>query len=191
MKPGSYQRTPEIKQKMKKANLHYYQKLIKEDILDPRSGRKNSPEARKRMRQARIRFHKRLEREGRPHPLKGRKIPEDQKEKMRLAKLGMYDGCKNPAWKGGRKKSSGYIFIWSPHHPYANTANYVKENRLVVEKYIGRHLKPEESCHHRNGIKDDNRPENLMAFKSDSLHQLFEHGHLIDSSDIIFDGRKL
>ncbi len=191
MKSGSYQRTSDIKQKMRQANLRYYQKLIIEEILDPRSGRKNSPAAREKMRQARIRFHEKLKKEGKPHPLKGFKHTEETKRNMRLAKQGKHIGSKNPAWKGGRKKSSGYIFIWSPYHPYANTANYVKENRLVVEKHIGRFLKPEESCHHRNGIKDDNRPENLMAFKSDRAHQLFENGKLINSSDIIFDGRNL
>jgi hypothetical protein len=78
-------------------------------------------------------------------------------------------------WKGGKKYNDrGYILIWKPDHPYAEKNGYVFEHRSIMEIHLGRYLDPEEVVHHINGIKSDNRLENLMLFESHSKHMAYE-----------------
>ena len=78
-------------------------------------------------------------------------------------------GASHPKWRGGVVMSNGYVSVLLPEHPYAQKHGYIKRARLVLEKKLGRLLSPEESSHHINGIKTDDRPENLEA-KSNSAH---------------------
>jgi len=93
----------------------------------------------------------------------------------------------HPEWKGGRRyNKDGYVELYMPDHHTCVALNevrrqaasggwyrkdrYVLEHRLVMEQYIGRALLPTEVVHHRNGIKDDNRIENLELFDSNTRH---------------------
>jgi len=65
-------------------------------------------------------------------------------------------------WKGGLYKGKdGYVYIYKPEHPNNIRKGYMAEHRLIIEKYLGRYLNRQEIIHHKNGIKDDNRLENL------------------------------
>jgi len=70
-------------------------------------------------------------------------------------------GQESPNWKGGTSKVKGYIYVKCLEHPNKNSGGYVAQHRLVMEKHIGRYLFKKESVHHKNGVKDDNRIENL------------------------------
>ncbi len=85
-------------------------------------------------------------------------------------------GKLNYNWKGGRRvRSDGYILIFCPEHINRTHDNYMLEHRLVMEKYLGRHLKTEEVVHHIDGNRANNKLENLILFPTHSAHQSFKH----------------
>lgn len=79
-------------------------------------------------------------------------------------------------FKGRIYHTDGYVLIWTPDHPHASNGR-VLEHRLVVESHLrcwepgsshlvrladGQlYLRREIEVHHENGVKDDNRFENL------------------------------
>lgn len=71
-------------------------------------------------------------------------------------------GERSSNWNGGSfKKAGGYRFVLRKGHPRANSNGYVPEHILVWEETTGVQV-PKNCCiHHLNGIKTDNRIENL------------------------------
>lgn len=131
---------------------------------------------------------------------KGKPWPTEIKEKISKSKMGVSPKVKwkwkesskpnHFRWKGGKAiDKDGYILTKSPNHPFCSCGGYVREHRLVMEKHIGRFLKPEEIVHH-DGIryplgstknKQDNRVENLRLFSNLSEHQK-HHYHKTNTS---------
>lgn len=104
--------------------------------------------------------------------IKDKHHSEETKKKMRQSHLG-HSGEKAGNWKGGQTTHNGYVYILRRNHPRANSSGYVKRALLIAEKRAGRYLKSDEIPHHRNEIKDDDRPENIKimtAFDHKSFH---------------------
>ncbi len=84
---------------------------------------------------------------------------------------------KSSSWKGGIiSNGQGYIKVYKPNHPFA-VNNYVLEHRLVIEKKLGRYLKPEEIPHHIDFDTSNNHPDNLFLFPNRGPHNDY-HGML-------------
>jgi hypothetical protein len=60
-----------------------------------------------------------------------------------------------------RKTHHGYVKVHDRNHPRSDRGGFVCEHVKVMESIVGRHISTVESVHHLNGIRDDNRPENL------------------------------
>jgi len=132
---------------------------------------------------------------GKKHTVKTRKIiskkvsksmtPEHRKEiSERMTGKVQPKGKDSHGWKGGKSKTpKGYVLKHRPSHPLSYNG-YVKEHRLIMEKHIGRYLRPEEVVHHINLVKTDNRLSNLWLFKNQSEHG--KHHRKLEKAKIAF-----
>ncbi len=71
-------------------------------------------------------------------------------------------GQNNPSWKGGKTTNTqGYSLVLKPDHPNADKSGYVLEHVFIMSQHLGRAIEGDECVHHKNGIRKDNRIENL------------------------------
>ena len=111
---------------------------------------------------------------------KGTHHSEETKRKMALAKLGTHrseetkkkiseglSGSKSYRWKGGKSRhSAGYVTVTIP----GRQKKQELEHRVIMEKKLGRPLKPDEVVHHEDEVKDNNDPKNLGLFSGQGDH---------------------
>lgn len=60
-----------------------------------------------------------------------------------------------------RRTGNGYVIMHWPEHPNSRKDGKVFEHSVVMSEFLGRPLAEFENVHHKNGIRDDNRIENL------------------------------
>jgi HNH endonuclease len=61
----------------------------------------------------------------------------------------------------------GYVYVYIDGIESSRQRHkQIYEHRLVMEQTIGRPLTKHETVHHKNGIRHDNRPENLELWAS-------------------------
>ena len=80
-------------------------------------------------------------------------------------------GPRSGNWTGGTHRTScGYVMEYyreGPHMGMSTKAGYVLQHRLRMAEMLGRDLSTKENVHHRNGVRDDNRIENLELWTRD------------------------
>jgi len=61
---------------------------------------------------------------------------------------------------------NGYAIISRKGHPNARKDHRIKEHIWVMSEHLGRPIRKGETIHHINGIRDDNRIENLELWST-------------------------
>lgn len=83
--------------------------------------------------------------------------------------------CKAISQQGARIIGSKYTDLSGYVMVKVGLREYRSEHRLVVEDALGRRLTTEEQVHHINGVKDDNRIENLQVLTNAEHQRLHDH----------------
>ncbi len=80
-----------------------------------------------------------------------------------------FRASRSPNWKGGTTKANGYVYL-RVHPPGYKGCPYRGEHLMVWEESHQQKLPKGYVVHHLNGIRDDNRPENLLALPIGEHH---------------------
>lgn len=86
---------------------------------------------------------------------------QDRRHGIKAGRIFCSRRCANLGQPGDRTFLLGQGYV-----RYSRDGVIQFEHRRIMEQMLGRKLKRHESVHHKNGIRDDNRPENLELWSS-------------------------
>ena len=109
-------------------------------------------------------------------------------ECLRKHRAELYQGENNPnafcrIQIRQRKKHCGYYWIYLPDHPFATKDGYIREHRLIAEKYLltnentaiingEKFLSPNFEVHHKDLNKLNNDKDNLQIVTKSEHQQI-------------------
>lgn len=85
-------------------------------------------------------------------------------EPRQIKKRDVYVDRSGSSWSLGSPNKYGYV--WAFLLGGGSRGPRIAFHRLVMQDVLGRELLPHENVHHINGVRDDNRPENLELWSS-------------------------
>lgn len=95
-----------------------------------------------------------------------------------------FKGKLNTNWNNGQYITAyGYVFLQKPEHPNSDKRGYVREHVFIMSKHLGRPLTKNELVHHINGIRNDNRIDNLIIMTRQQ-HASHHHKGLIKPNSL-------
>lgn len=84
---------------------------------------------------------------------------------------GAQRGERNHGYVGRLIDLDGYALVLAPAgHPHARGSGHIYEHRLLMERHLGRHLRPQEVVDHIDGLHLHNDASNLRVFASNADH---------------------
>ncbi len=147
-KKGTYKHSKETIEKIRRSHLgKMHSELTKQKIKRSAIGRKLSEKTKKKL--SIIQRNK-------------SKSPEHIQKIKNMWSFKRNNNIKTCRY-GGKKRldKNGYVLIDKSEHPKTGIGGRILEHRFIMEKFLGRPLESWEFVHHKNGIKNDNRIENL------------------------------
>ena len=92
--------------------------------------------------------------------------------------------------------SKGYVFMYRPDHPNSTPKGTISEHRFILEGYLREtnpnhpalnngYLSKDWHVHHLNGIRNDNRIENLQAILPADHYKIRNNGWITDPQFVI------
>jgi len=94
--------------------------------------------------------------------------------KTRFQKGGKTWNRKEFIFSQAREDGRKYKLLYKPEHPASTKRGYVREHRLIMEKFLKRYLRKNEIVHHKDGNTLNNNINNLELMSAKEHNSIKE-----------------